>query len=77
MNNPIIPLRHIIWDAGGTLFDTYPATTAAFLAALDERGISAPAAHWVLFGFLLLLVVSVVLALVSFLLQLALESEEQ
>lgn len=34
---------HIIWDAGGTLFDTYPATTAAFLSTLAERNIHAPA----------------------------------
>jgi phosphoglycolate phosphatase-like HAD superfamily hydrolase len=35
-------LRNIIWDVGGTLFDTYPAMTAAFLAALAERGLTAP-----------------------------------
>jgi HAD superfamily hydrolase (TIGR01509 family) len=35
-------LHHIIWDVGGTLFDTYPAMTAAFLAALAEHGLTAP-----------------------------------
>jgi HAD superfamily hydrolase (TIGR01549 family) len=35
-------IRNIIWDVGGTLFDTYPAMTAAFLGALNEEGIAAP-----------------------------------
>ncbi len=39
-------IRNIIWDAGGTLFDTYPAMTQAFLSALGESGIQAPA-EWV------------------------------
>lgn len=39
-------IRNIIWDAGGTLFDTYPAMTQAFLSALGEEGIQAPA-EWV------------------------------
>lgn len=39
-------IKNIIWDVGGTLFDTYPAMTAAFLSALAEHGIQAPAG-WV------------------------------
>lgn len=39
-------IANIIWDVGGTMFDTYPATTAAFLAALAGEGIAAPA-EWV------------------------------
>ncbi len=39
-------IRNIIWDVGGTLFDTYPATTRAFLDALAERGVNAPT-DWV------------------------------
>lgn len=39
-------ISNLIWDVGGTMFDTYPATTAAFLAALAELGISAPL-EWV------------------------------
>jgi phosphoglycolate phosphatase-like HAD superfamily hydrolase len=31
-------IRHLIWDLDGTLFDTYPAITAAFIAALGEYG---------------------------------------
>ena len=29
-------IRHLIWDLDGTLFDTYPAFTTAFLAALAD-----------------------------------------
>jgi phosphoglycolate phosphatase-like HAD superfamily hydrolase len=29
---------HLIWDAGGTLFDTYPAVVSACRAALQELG---------------------------------------
>lgn len=39
-------IHNIIWDVGGTLFDTYPAMTGSFLAALKEYGIQAPA-EWV------------------------------
>lgn len=39
-------ITDLIWDVGGTMFDTYPATTAAFLSALEEEGIRAPA-EWV------------------------------
>jgi phosphoglycolate phosphatase-like HAD superfamily hydrolase len=30
--------RNIIWDLDGTLFDTYPAMTGAFLSALRDHG---------------------------------------
>ncbi|HWG85047.1 MAG TPA: HAD hydrolase-like protein, partial [Deinococcales bacterium] len=30
--------RHVIWDVGGTLFDTYPAVNAAMLRAVRELG---------------------------------------
>jgi phosphoglycolate phosphatase-like HAD superfamily hydrolase len=30
--------RNIIWDLDGTLFDTYPAMTAAFVSALRDHG---------------------------------------
>ncbi len=33
-------VRHIIWDVDGTLFDTYPAISAAILAALAEQGVA-------------------------------------
>ncbi len=33
-------IRNIIWDVDGTLFDTYPGITQAFLSALSEVGIS-------------------------------------
>ncbi|MGB8253133.1 MAG: HAD-IA family hydrolase [Anaerolineaceae bacterium] len=33
-------IRHIIWDVDGTLFDTYPAISAAILAALAEQGVA-------------------------------------
>jgi len=33
-------IKHIIWDIDGTLFDTYPAISAAILAALVEQGVS-------------------------------------
>lgn len=39
-NFPMI--RSIIWDVGGTLFNTYPAMTGAFLSALREMGVQAP-----------------------------------
>lgn len=35
-------IQHLIWDAGGTLFDTYPAVTRAFAEALQALGASAP-----------------------------------
>lgn len=35
-------IHDIIWDAGGTLFDTYPAMTQAFDAALREFGAQIP-----------------------------------
>lgn len=42
----VMPAIHnIIWDAGGTLFDTYPAVTRAFAEALRGLGASAPDAH--------------------------------
>jgi phosphoglycolate phosphatase-like HAD superfamily hydrolase len=31
-------IKHLIWDLDGTLFDTYPALTDAFLAALADWG---------------------------------------
>jgi phosphoglycolate phosphatase-like HAD superfamily hydrolase len=31
-------IRNIIWDADGTLFDTFPAFTSAFSAALEDLG---------------------------------------
>jgi phosphoglycolate phosphatase-like HAD superfamily hydrolase len=34
-------IRYLIWDVDGTLFDTYPAFTKAFQAALAEFGASA------------------------------------
>jgi HAD superfamily hydrolase (TIGR01509 family) len=40
MTQPAI--RHIIWDVDGTLFDTYPAISAAFLSALADFGAAAP-----------------------------------
>jgi HAD superfamily hydrolase (TIGR01509 family) len=40
MTQPAI--RHALWDVDGTLFDTYPAISAAFLAALADFGASAP-----------------------------------
>jgi len=35
-------IRYLIWDAGGTLFDTYPATVQACRAALRDMGQSPP-----------------------------------
>jgi phosphoglycolate phosphatase-like HAD superfamily hydrolase len=35
-----IHFTNIIWDVDGTLFDTYPAISAAILAALAEQGVS-------------------------------------
>ncbi len=35
-------IRNIIWDLDGTLFDTYPAITGAFQAALADLGKDAP-----------------------------------
>ncbi len=40
-------IRYLIWDAGGTLFDTYPATVTAFGAALQAVGHTADP-EWVL-----------------------------
>ena len=37
---PAFIFKHIIWDVDGTLFDTYPAISAAILAALAEQGVS-------------------------------------
>ena len=36
-------IRSFIWDAGGTLFDTYPAVTRAFGQALADLGAAMPA----------------------------------
>jgi phosphoglycolate phosphatase-like HAD superfamily hydrolase len=38
---PGIAFKHVIWDVDGTLFDTYPAISAAILAALAEQGVKA------------------------------------
>lgn len=35
-------IRNLIWDVDGTLFDTYPAITEAFSAALTALGATAP-----------------------------------
>jgi phosphoglycolate phosphatase-like HAD superfamily hydrolase len=40
-------IRYLIWDAGGTLFDTYPAVVAACHEALENFGEQAPS-PWVL-----------------------------
>ncbi len=37
-------IRHIIWDVGGTLFDTYPAMAEAFRRALADFGVEEPPA---------------------------------
>lgn len=37
---PGINFKNIIWDVDGTLFDTYPAISAAILAALAEQGVT-------------------------------------
>jgi phosphoglycolate phosphatase-like HAD superfamily hydrolase len=37
---PRFNFKNIIWDVDGTLFDTYPAISAAILAALAEQGIT-------------------------------------
>lgn len=37
---PDIHFKNIIWDVDGTLFDTYPAISAAILAALAEQGVT-------------------------------------
>jgi phosphoglycolate phosphatase-like HAD superfamily hydrolase len=34
----VLPITDLIWDAGGTLFDTYPAVVAACRAALQKLG---------------------------------------
>jgi phosphoglycolate phosphatase-like HAD superfamily hydrolase len=39
-------IRNLIWDAGGTLFDSYPAKIRAFGLALAESGV-APHAPWI------------------------------
>ncbi|HLV19307.1 MAG TPA: HAD-IA family hydrolase [Polyangiaceae bacterium] len=36
-------IRHLVWDVGGTLFDTYPAVIDAAQAALAELGTTLPA----------------------------------
>ena len=35
------PVRHLFWDFAGTLYDSYPTVTHAFLCTLDELGCSA------------------------------------
>jgi len=40
-------IKYLIWDAGGTLFDTYPAVVEACQVALDGFGKEAPS-EWVL-----------------------------
>ena len=40
-------IQYLIWDAGGTLFDTYPAVVAACCTALHDFGRDAPS-DWVL-----------------------------
>ncbi len=37
-------IRHIVWDVGGTLFDTYPAMGEAFRRALADFGVEEPPA---------------------------------
>jgi phosphoglycolate phosphatase-like HAD superfamily hydrolase len=37
---PDLYFKNIIWDVDGTLFDTYPAISAAILAALAEQGVT-------------------------------------
>ena len=37
---PRFNFKNIIWDVDGTLFDTYPAISAAILAALAEQGVT-------------------------------------
>lgn len=34
------PIRHLLWDFDGTLYDSYPNVTRAFLRTLDELGCS-------------------------------------
>ena len=34
------PIRHLFWDFDGTLYDSYPNVTRAFLRTLDELGCS-------------------------------------
>jgi len=34
-----LTFKYIIWDVDGTLFDTYPAISAAILAAVAEQGV--------------------------------------
>lgn len=36
----MMQIRDIVWDAGGTLFNTYPALTKAFSLALQKYGVS-------------------------------------
>jgi phosphoglycolate phosphatase-like HAD superfamily hydrolase len=40
-------IKYLFWDAGGTLFDTYPAVVEACHAALDGFGKEAPS-EWVM-----------------------------
>lgn len=37
--------KNIIWDVDGTLFDTYPAIAAAFVAAMKDLGKDVPRDH--------------------------------
>ncbi len=38
---PLSALRHVIWDLGGTLIDTYPVTVEVFLDTLRDLGVEA------------------------------------
>lgn len=39
--------KNIVWDVDGTLFDTYPAIVASFMAALHDHGVDADS-DWVM-----------------------------
>ena len=36
----LAPVRHVFWDFDGTLLDSYPAMTRAFVAAAAEHGVT-------------------------------------
>lgn len=38
-----MPLRYLLWDMDGTLFDTYPAMTRALVRAFADLGVTVPA----------------------------------